>query len=156
MTLVQQVQVSVSVSAQDGTEALGQAHTCSALSATSPRLPLKQCHCFVGSFPSSEGEMSAASFSPLLFHSSNQCYDVCPVHVQKGPEPSKHLCPARLQTRYDICCACQSKLPTRCSICCACSLRSRPDVIYLLCLQSKLQTRCNISAVLAVQAADHM
>ena len=34
-----------------------------------------------------------------------------PVHVQKVPQASEHLCPAKLQTRYDICCACQSICP---------------------------------------------
>ena len=33
---------------------------------------------------------------------------VWPVHVQKVPQASKHLCPAILQTRCDVCCACQS------------------------------------------------
>ena len=31
-----------------------------------------------------------------------------PVHIQKVPQASEHLCPAKLQTRCDICCACQS------------------------------------------------
>ena len=30
-----------------------------------------------------------------------------PVHIKKTPRASKHLCPARLQTRCDVCCACQ-------------------------------------------------
>ena len=29
-----------------------------------------------------------------------------PVQVQKVPQASEHLCPAKLQTRCDICCAC--------------------------------------------------
>ena len=31
-----------------------------------------------------------------------------PVHVQKAPQASEHLCPARLQTRCDVCCASQN------------------------------------------------
>ena len=55
--------------------------------------------------------MPAASF----LHSS--CLQVIsavmlwPVHVQKVPQASEHLCAAKLQTRRDICCACQSICP---------------------------------------------
>ena len=55
--------------------------------------------------------MSAASF----LHSS--CLQVInavilwPVHVQKVPQASDHLCPAKLQTKCDICYACQSFCP---------------------------------------------
>ena len=34
-----------------------------------------------------------------------------PVRVQKVPHTSEHLCPAKLQTRCDICCACQPICP---------------------------------------------
>ena len=76
----------------------------------SPRLSSKQCQCLfeLRSFPTSEGGMSAAS---LL--QSSRLQVICavmlwPVHVQKVPQASEHLCPAKLQTRCDICCACQS------------------------------------------------
>ena len=36
---------------------------------------------------------------------------IWPVHVQKVPQASEHLCPAQLQTRCDICCACQPVCP---------------------------------------------
>ena len=34
-----------------------------------------------------------------------------PVHVQKVSQASEHLCPAKLQTSCDNCCACQSLCP---------------------------------------------
>ena len=34
-----------------------------------------------------------------------------PVLDQKVPQASEHLCPAKLQTRCDMCCACQSICP---------------------------------------------
>ena len=75
--------------------------------------------------------------SPLLFPSGDQCCDAVacpcsessssflhssflqavnavmlwPVHVQKVPQDSEHLCPAKLQTSCDLCCACQSICP---------------------------------------------
>ena len=76
----------------------------------SPRLSSKQCQCLfeLRSFPTSEGGMSAASF----LHSSRlqavSAVMLWPVHVQKVPQASERLCPATLQTRCDICCACQS------------------------------------------------
>ena len=76
----------------------------------SPRLSSKQCQCLaeLRSFPTSEGGMSAASF----LHSSRlqaiSAVMLLPVHVQKVPQASEHLCPVKLQTRCDICCACQS------------------------------------------------
>ena len=55
--------------------------------------------------------MSAASF---LHSSSVQAINAVMlqlVHVQKVPQASEHLCPAKLQTRCHICCACQSICP---------------------------------------------
>ena len=55
--------------------------------------------------------MSAASF---LHSSSLQAINAVmlwPVHVQKVPQASEHLCPAKLQTRCDVCCAFQSICP---------------------------------------------
>ena len=51
--------------------------------------------------------MSAASF---LYSSCLQAVNAVilwPVHVQKAPQASEHLCPAKLQTRCDICFALQ-------------------------------------------------
>ena len=59
------------------------------------------------SFSALEGGMSAAS---SLYSSVLQAVNavmVWPVHVQKVPQASEHLCPAKLQTR----CACQSICP---------------------------------------------
>ena len=33
---------------------------------------------------------------------------LCPVHVQKVPQASKHVCPAKHLTSCNVCCACQS------------------------------------------------
>ena len=59
-------------------------------------------------FSTVEGGISTASF---LHSSILQVINTVmrwPVHVQKIPQASEHLCPAKLQTRCDICCACQS------------------------------------------------
>ena len=93
--------VCVSVSAQDGIVALGKGPQAlrPRLSAVSPRLPSKQWQCLL--FPTSEGGMSAASF---LHSSSLQVINAVmlwSVHVQKVPQATEHLCPAKLQTRCD-------------------------------------------------------
>ena len=46
--------------------------------------------------------------SPLLFPSGQSAVMLWPVDVQTVPQASKNFCPARLQTRCDICCACLS------------------------------------------------
>ena len=54
--------------------------------------------------------MSHASF---LHSSSLQAINAVtlrPVHVEEVPQASEHLCPAKLQTRCDTCCACQSDM----------------------------------------------
>ena len=57
------------------------------------------------------GGMSAASFLHSSFLQAINAVMLWPVHVQKVPQASEHLCPAKLQTRCDICCACQSICP---------------------------------------------
>ena len=55
--------------------------------------------------------MSVASFLLYPFlHSMNDVM-LLPVHVQKVPQASEHLCPAKRQTRCDICCVCKSICP---------------------------------------------
>ena len=103
---------SVSVSAQDGIVVLGKAHTHSAPSQQSPQsCPRNSTNiCLVEhkSFPIPEGGMSAASLLHSSFLQAISAVMLWPVHVQKVPQASEHLCPAMLQTRCDICCACQS------------------------------------------------
>ena len=61
------------------------------------------------SFSTLEGGMSAASFlHPSFLQAVNA---VMLVRVEKVPQASEHLCPAKLQTRCHICCACQSICP---------------------------------------------
>ena len=64
------------------------------------------------SFSTLEGGMSAASFLLSSFLQAVNAVMPWPVHVQKIPQDSEHLCPAKLQTRCDICCACQSICPS--------------------------------------------
>ena len=59
------------------------------------------------SFLTSEYRMSAASSLHSFLRAINAVM-LRPVHFQKFPQASEHLCPAKLQTRCDICCACQS------------------------------------------------
>ena len=55
--------------------------------------------------------MSAASFLHSSFLQAINAVMLRSVHVQKVPQASEHLCPAKLQTRCDMCCACQSTCP---------------------------------------------
>ena len=55
-----------------------------------------------------EGGMSAASFLHSSFLQAVNAVMFWLVCVEKVPQASEHLCPAKLQTRCDICCACQS------------------------------------------------
>ena len=106
--------VSVSVSAQDGIIALGKAHTCSTPPQSSfPKVALGPVPVFVWlrSFPTSEGGMSATSILHSSFLQAMSAVMLWPVHVQKVPLASEHLCLAKLQTKCDICCACQSLCP---------------------------------------------
>ena len=56
-----------------------------------------------------------SAVSPMLLHSSFlqaiNALMLWPVYVQKVPQASEHLCPAKLQSRCDVCCACQSICP---------------------------------------------
>ena len=63
------------------------------------------------SFSTLEGGMLAASFLHTSFLQVINAVMLWSVHVQKVPQASEHLCPAKLQTRCDICCACQSICP---------------------------------------------
>ena len=59
------------------------------------------------SFSTLEGGMPAASFLRSFFLQAISAVMFWPVHVQKVPQASEHLCSAKLQTRCGICCACQ-------------------------------------------------
>ena len=151
--------VSVSVSAQDGIVALGKVHTRSTPPLGSPpkvALETVPIILFARSLSTLEGGMSAASFLHSSFLQAINAVMLWPVHVEKVPQALEHLCPVKLQTRCDICCACQSicpaKLQTRCDICCACQsicpakLQTRCDICCAcqsIC-PAKLQTRCDI------------
>ena len=58
-----------------------------------------------------EGGMSAASFLHSSFLQAVNAVMLWLVRVEKVPQASEHLCPAKLQTRCDICCAFQSICP---------------------------------------------
>ena len=60
------------------------------------------------SFSTLEGGMSAASFLHSSFLQAVNAVMLWLVRVEKVPQASEHLCPSKLQTRCDICCACQS------------------------------------------------
>ena len=55
--------------------------------------------------------MSAAFFIHSSFLQAINAVMIWPVHVEKVSQASEHLCPAKLQTRCDICCVCQSVCP---------------------------------------------
>ena len=55
--------------------------------------------------------MSAASFLHSSFLQAVNAVMLWFVRAEKVPQASEHLCPAKLQTRYDICCACQCICP---------------------------------------------
>ena len=63
------------------------------------------------SFSAFEGGMSAASFLHSSFLQAVSAVMLWLVRAEKVPQASEHLCPAKLQTRCDICCACQSICP---------------------------------------------
>ena len=58
-----------------------------------------------------KGGVSAASFLHSSFLQAINAVMLWLVRVEKVPQASEHLCPAKLQTRCDICCACQSVGP---------------------------------------------
>ena len=63
------------------------------------------------SFSALEGGMSAASFLHSSFFQAVNAVMLWLVRAEKVPQASEHLCPAKLQTRCDICSACQSICP---------------------------------------------
>ena len=83
----------------------------SAVSQGCPRNSANVCQVEHRSFSTLEGGMSAASFLHSSFLRAISAVMLWPVHVEKVPQASEHLCPAELQTRCDICCACQSTCP---------------------------------------------
>ena len=107
--------LSVSVSAQDGIVALGKAHTRSALSLSSlqgcPRNSANVCLVEHRLFSALEGGMSTASFLHSSFLQAINAVILWPVHVEKVPQASEHLCLAKLQSKCDVCGACQSICP---------------------------------------------
>ena len=108
--------VSISVSAQAGIVALGKAHTCSTLSLSSLlKVALKTVPMFVR-LNTDRSQPCRVECRPLPFLTSLflqviSAVMLWPIHVQKVPQALEHLCPAKLQTRCDICCACQSICP---------------------------------------------
>ena len=77
----------------------------------SPRNSANICLVEHKSFSTLEGGMSATSFLHSSFLQAINAVMLWPVHVQNVPQASEHLCPAKLQTRCDICSACQSFCP---------------------------------------------
>ena len=78
----------------------------SAVSQGCPRNSANICLVEYRSFSTVEDGMSAASFLHSSFIQAISAVMLWPVHVQKVHQASEHLCPAKLQTRCDICCAC--------------------------------------------------
>ena len=76
-----------------------------------PRNSANMCLVVHKSFSTLEGGMSAASFLHSSFLQGISAVMRWPVHVQKVPQASEHLCPAKLQTRCGICCTCQTICP---------------------------------------------
>ena len=68
-----------------------------------PRNSASVCLVEHRSLPTSEVGMSAASFLHSSFLQAISALMLCPVHVQKVPQASEHICPTKLQTRCDIC-----------------------------------------------------
>ena len=107
---------SVLVSAQDGIVALRKAHTHSAHVSQQSLQGCPQNYAYIclvehRLFSALEGGMSAPSFFHSSFLQAINAVMLWPVHVQKVPQASEHLCPAKLQTRCDICCDYQSICP---------------------------------------------
>ena len=115
---------SVSVSAQEGIVALGKAHTRSGPSVSSlPKVALETVPIFAWLNTDRSRPWRMECFplpfsTPLPLQAINPVM-LWPVHAQKVPQASGHLCHAKLQTRCDICCACQcicSVIPTDSSV----------------------------------------
>ena len=77
-----------------------------------PRNSVNICLVAHRSFSTLEGGMSAASFLRSSFLQAINAVMLWPVHVEKVPQASEHLCPAKLQTRCDICCALPATVST--------------------------------------------
>ena len=95
---------------------LGKAHTRSAPSPSSlSKITLETAPMFVwlntDLYRSWEDGMSAASFVHSCLRQATNAVVFWPVHVQKVPQASKHLCTAKLQTICDVCYACRSICP---------------------------------------------
>ena len=107
--------ISASVSAQDGIVALGKTYALCPISPRSPQdCPRNSAYiCLVEhrSFSTLESRFSAASCLYSSFLQMINAVVLWPVHVQKVPQASEHLCPPKQQTTCDICCACQSICP---------------------------------------------
>ena len=73
-----------------------------------PRYSANICVVEHRSFTSLEVGMSATSSLHSSFLQAVNAVMLWPVHVQKVPQASEHLCRAKLQTRCNIWCACQS------------------------------------------------
>ena len=76
-----------------------------------PRNSANICLAEHRSFSAFEGGMSAASFLHSSFLQAVNAVMLWLVRAEKAPQASEHLCPAKLQTKCDICCACQSICP---------------------------------------------
>ena len=92
-----------------------------------------------------EGEVSAAFFLHSSFLQTTSAMMLWPVHVQKIPQASKHLCLAKLQTRCDICCACKS-------VCCF--IPSDPGVARAVDPRKSLQLE-TVHDCVSVRTAHH-
>ena len=76
-----------------------------------PRKSANVCLVEHRSFSTLEGGMVATSFLHSSFLQAVSALMPWLVSVEKVPQASEHLCPAKLQTRCDICCAWQSICP---------------------------------------------
>ena len=92
--------------------------------------------------------MSAASFLHSSFLQAVNAVMLWFVCAEKVPQASEHLCPAKLQTRCDICCACQSicpfiptdsgvpRTPAQPVVC------SGKKLVVIVCLESSVESLC--------------
>ena len=113
---LQDYAVLVSVSAQDDIVAPGKAHTRSARSLSSFgkfALETVQMSVWLNTDRSRPWrvECRPLPFSIPLFLQAINAVMLWPVHDQKVPQASEHLCPTRVHIRCNVCCACQSVCP---------------------------------------------
>ena len=77
-----------------------------------PRISASVCLVEHRSLATSKGGMLATSIVISSFLQAISAVMLWPVHVQRAPPASKHLYPAKLQSRLcDVCCTCQSICP---------------------------------------------